>query len=175
MDSKLDTPNSEALLDLYAAFVKLLGSYRRVDLKTGDINDVALPDCELTQHPPLLGAKKETVMHSGVLRKTFNSALPWVAMRRDNAHVALHPEGTAICIFHVLSVKLGCFPCCNLVRAPMIFLANVASDPSGVLKMSSMHEYAAKDPAEALKLLVEKCGWPEGTTFSKTEAFSVDS
>jgi len=131
MASDLKTPNSEVLLDLYAGLVQLLGYYKKIDMKTGQISAICHSDCELIQHPPLLGAKRETVIHSGVLRSKFASLLPLVSIRRDDAHVALHPEGKAISIFHVMSVKLGCFPCCTLVRAPMIFVANVAIDNSG--------------------------------------------
>jgi hypothetical protein len=54
-------------------------------------------------------------------------------------------------------------------------VTNAAEGPSGKLKISDMHEYAANDPEEGRKVLLETCKWPSGTKFSKTQAFGVDS
>ena len=111
----VSTPNSEALVALYGGFVELLGNYSHIDLSAGDMSTVALPDCELTQHPPFMGLKKDTTLKLRDMRKMMASRLPFMKFRRDNVHVALHPEGKAIAVFQRVSVKLACFPCFNIM------------------------------------------------------------
>ena len=171
-----NTPKSEELVALYEGLVKIMGNYDSINLKTNDhLVANSLPDCTLTQHPPFVGLKAEKVIPLAVLQKDFAGALRVISLARHDAHVALHPEGKGICLFATHHVKLRCFPCCNIKTLPVLTVVDAASDGSGVLKISGMHEWAAKDTVEGLKVLLEHCGWPEGTNFSKTLAFGVDS
>lgn len=107
---EFDTPNSKAILALIDQLALLFGYYtNRIDLKTGDLAAVCLPDCTLTAHAPLWGTKpgKEKGVPALQVRKTLGgSLLPFVRIARHDMQLAMHPEGKGICLFFEVFMKL---------------------------------------------------------------------
>ena len=145
---EFDTPNSKPLLALVDEWAVLFGYHtNRIDLKTGDLSAVCLPDCTLTAHAPLWGTKpgKEKGVPAGQVRKTLaGSLLPFVQIARHNMHVAMHPQGKGLCIFFEVRGKLKVAPAAppplplphSLCRSPLLFLSLTSLSPPPALSLS---------------------------------------
>ena len=60
------------------------------------------------------------------------------------------------------------------MRVPVLLVMSVSDSGSGLL-ISDMHEWPAKTPDEGVAVLTEKCGWPSGFRFEKSDGFGAAS
>jgi hypothetical protein len=133
----------------------------------GDITTSTTPGCGLKPHAPIWGTKpdKETFNPIAGVQKGLWWGTMIVKLQRRDVEVAIHPDGSAICVFEKVSGALRCCPCCNIVDQALLFLVVVEDDGSGVLKACEAHELAAKTPADGIQLLKEKFAWPSESHF----------
>ena len=163
-----------ALIDQWAGH---FGYYDGViDLETqGDMSGFATADCTLTAHAPLWGTKEgeeEPILASDV-QATLSKALKRTRIARHDMHMALHPNGTSICLYFLVKGKIRPLPL-NVLKVPLAFVVNAVSTPEG-LRLHDIHEWSAETPGDARKVLVENCGWPQETELVPYMAFGAVS
>ena len=166
----------DGLLDLIDTWASLLGYYSgRIDLKSGTLSDCTTPDCTLTAHAPLWGTRKgkEVAVPVAEVRKRLSGMLRWVRIQRHSMHLALHPEQHAASLFFEVKARTPLLPI-TLGTVPLAFVVTAEETGTG-LHIKHIHEWPAGTPEEAQRVLVERCGWPETTTFQPHVAFGAVS
>ncbi|KAJ1638283.1 hypothetical protein T492DRAFT_833730 [Pavlovales sp. CCMP2436] len=154
----LDSPTNRQLLQMLDAYAVPMGYYDRKISLDADLSAVALPDAALTAHAPLWGTKagKEKAVPLPEVLSTLNGLFRFAAITRHAMQLALHPDGSAVCFFCEVKIKLKACPCGALTTVPLILVANVTrkGDASPLIPLiATVHEYPAKNVDEGAALL----------------------
>lgn len=148
----------------------------RIDLTVGgDLTSFSTVDCALTAHAPLWRTKPGTERGVPIadVRKMLSNGLRWVRIGRHDMHMAVHPTSNALCLHFVVKARLKILPI-NFMTVPVAFVVTTANTQEG-LRIDAVHEWSAKTPEDARKILVEQCGWPTSVTFKPFLAFGAAS
>ncbi len=173
----MSPPPKDDLLALIHTWATHFGYYDgTIDLQTGgDLSAFTTADCTLTAHAPLWGTRegKEVATPAAEVRKQLARMLRWVRIARHDMHLARHPQEDSICLFFTVKIRFFLLPI-TLMTVPLAFVVTTSETDRG-LRICDMHEWPAATPAEARRVLVETCGWPEETTFTPHVAFGAVS
>lgn len=147
----------------------------KIDIKSDDeLAAFATADCTLTAHAPLWGTKtgEEKAIPAATVRKNLRNMLRYAKAERHDMHMCI--SGKQLCLFFVVKAKLRFFPLFYVRQVPLAFVVEAADTPQG-LRIKEIHEWPADSAEEALKVVVEKLGWPETSKFEKHVAFGAAS
>ena len=164
------------MIALVEAWGRHYGYYDgKIDLSSGDLNAVTTSDCTLTAHAPLWRTKpgKEKDVPVAEVRKQLATMLKIARVERHDMHIALHPDGQALCVFFVVRGRLPLLPF-TVMTVPLAFVVR-AIETNGGLRLSEIHEWPAADPAAARRVLVDQSGWPDTTTMEPYMNFGAAS
>ena len=147
----------------------------KIDLGDHDLSGFATPECTLTAHAPVWrtrpGAERELPI--AVARKRLARLLTLARASRHDMHLAIHPDGDAMCLFVRVKARLA-FPPVTVLTEPLAFVVTASPTPDG-LRVSKVDEWSAADPEAARRILVEHHGWPAGTALHPQVAFGAAS
>ncbi|MFK7804816.1 MAG: hypothetical protein AB8G95_24500 [Anaerolineae bacterium] len=143
----------------------------KIDIKSDDeLAAFTTADCTLTAHAPLWGTKpgEEKAVPAATVRKTLRNMLRYAKVERHDMHMGIN--GKQICLYFVVKAKLRYLPFFYIRQVPLAFVVEADSTSHG-LRIKEIHEWSADSAEEALKVVVEKHGWPETSKFEKHIAF----
>ncbi len=172
MQNSIDSPIMQ-LVDNWAAH---FGYYDgKIDLKVDDLSSFLTPDCTLTAHAPLWRTKegKEKAVSAVDVRKQLARTLKLTRVARHKMHLALHPDGEALCLFFVVKGRFAFLPL-TIMAVPLAFVVQ-AVEIDGELRISEIHERPAVDPAATRRALVDYHDWPVDTVLEPCVAFGARS
>ncbi|MFK7987596.1 MAG: hypothetical protein AB8I08_16370 [Sandaracinaceae bacterium] len=140
-----------------------------------DLGEFLTPECTLTAHAPLWGTKvgEEEAVPAAEVRRRLARSLRWMRVARHEMHMALHPDGTAVCLFFVVKGRFFLLPF-DLIKVPLLFVVNTANTPHG-LRIHEIHEWPAQDPQAAWETMVTQLGWPAEAPLESHVAFGAAS
>lgn len=147
----------------------------KIDLHVDDLQSFATPDCTLTAHAPIYGTKPgaEKAVRLADVRKQLSRILTVGRFTRDHLHLALHPDGDALCLFTSVKMRVFFLPF-TLRTIPLAFVVHAAETSNG-LRIDDVHEWAAADPEAACRILLDHHDWPADTTLQPHVAFGATS
>lgn len=117
----------------------------------------ATSDCTLTAHAPIYGTKPgaEQAVPIADVRKQLSRILTLGRVTRHDLHLAVHPEGDALCAFMRVKMRVSFLPF-TLRTIPLAF------------------EWSAADSSAARRILIDHHGWPADTTIAPHVAFGAE-
>lgn len=151
------------MIALAESWARHFGYYdNRIDPKVKDLSAFTTPGAELIAHAPLWGIKEGVqtfpVAH---VRKRLGRALRVGRATRHDMHAAVHPDGTQLCLFFELKMRL------RLVRIPLqtttLAFVVVAAETADGLRIDQVHEWAAANPDEARQAVINHHNWSSET------------
>ncbi len=172
----MPTSNDNPIIELVEAWATHLGYYDgKIDLKSGDLSSFTTPDCTLTAHAPLWRTKsgEERSVPVAAVRNQLARMQRTARVERHDMHLALHPDGDALCLFFVVKGRLVFVPF-NMMTVPVAFVVQAVETEDG-LRISEIHEWRAANPEAACRVLVEECSWPADTTMEPYVNFGAMS
>ncbi len=162
-----------ALVEAWAAH---FGYYDgKIKLKQGDLGSFTTPDCRLTAHAPLWQTKpgQEVAVPVATVRMRLAKMQRMAKVARHDMHLALHPNGDALCLYFVVKGRLIFVPF-TMMTVPVAFVVQAIETEDG-LRISEIHEWRAPNPKAASKVLVNEHNWPTGTPMEPYEGFGAVS
>ncbi len=147
----------------------------RIDLKVDDLSSFTTSNATLIAHAPLWGTKdgEEEAVPVAEVRKRLARLLRISRPSRHNLHLALHPDGSQLCLFFELKARLRLLPI-TLRTIPLAFVVLGAETADG-LRINAVHEWAADDPAAARQVVIDEHGWPADTVLRPYVGFGAVS
>jgi hypothetical protein len=147
----------------------------RIDLTNGDLSSFTTGDASLTAHAPLWGTKEgeEEAVPVAEVRRRLARLLRFARAHRHNLHLALHPDGTQLCLFFELKPRLRVLSI-PLRTVTMAFVVLATETADGV-RITAIHEWDAADPQAAAKVVINEHGWPADTTLNPHQGFGAAS
>jgi hypothetical protein len=88
-------------------------------------------------------------------------------------HLAIHPDGDAICLFVRIKVRLAFLPI-TVRTEPLAFVIKAIPTGKG-LRVSKVDEWSAADPEVAARIVVDHHDWPADTALHPQVAFGAAS
>ena len=172
----MQNPKDSPMIALVNGWATRFGYYDgRIDLTVGDLASFTTPDCTLTAHAPLWRTKpgEEKPVPAGDVRKQLARMLKISRVARHNMHLAIHPDGEALCLFFEVRGKLAFLPF-TLIRVPLAFVVQ-AVETDGGLRINEVHERPAANPQEAKQALIHHHEWPGDTVLQPYVNFGAIS
>lgn len=173
----MQVSESDPMIALLETWSNHFGYYDdKIDLKVQDLTSFVSPDCTLTAHAPAYGVKvgQEKPLPVADVRTQLARILKFGGRPcRHNMHLAIHPDGKALCLFFEIRVRFGFVPL-TLRTIPVAFVVLAAQTTNG-LRISEVHEWVAADPDAALQVLVDEHAWPADTTMQPYVSFGAKS
>ena len=172
----MQTPQNNPMIALVDRWGAHFGYYDgKIDLQVDDLRSFVTPDCTLTAHAPLWGTKEgeEEAMPAGGVRRQLARMLKMARVARHDMHLALHPDGEALCLFFRVKGRIASFPV-TVRNVPLAFVVQATETDDG-LRISEVHEWSAADPEAARRVLVDRHDWPADATLKPYVGFGAVS
>ncbi len=160
----MQNPDNHPMIGLVDRWATSLGYYAgKVDLAVDDLPSFTTSGCTLTAHAPLWRTKagEEEAVPAADVRKRLARMLRFTRVERHDMHLAIHPDGEALCLFFEVRGKLPVLPF-TVMRVPLAFVVQAVATEDG-LRIDEIHEWAAATPQEAQHAIIENHGWPGDT------------
>jgi hypothetical protein len=172
----MQTPQNKPIIALVDRWGAHFGYYDgKIDLKVDDLSSFATPDCTLTAHAPLWGTKEgeESAVPAADVRTQLARMLRLARVARHDMHLALHPDGDALCLFFRVKGRIAFLPV-TVRNVPLAFVVQAVETDDG-LRISEVHEWPAADPEAARRVLVDHHDWSADTTLKPYVGFGAVS
>ena len=172
----MEPPKHDEIVGLVERWGAHFGWYDgKIDLGVLDLNSVATPDCTLTAHAPVWGTKQgaERAVPIAEVRTRLARLVRFARATRHDMHLAIHPDGDAMCLFVRFKARLALLPV-TVRTEPLAFVVQASETENG-LRISKVDEWSAADPEAARRILVDHHGWPAVTALHPQVAFGAAS
>lgn len=172
----MPVPTDHEMIAVVDRWASHFGYYdNRIDLTNGDLSSFTTDDASLTAHAPLWGTKEgqEEAVPAAEVRKRLARLLKFARANRHNLHLALHPDGTQLCLLFELKARLRVLSI-PLRTVTMAFVV-LATETADGLRISAIHEWDAADPAATAKVVINNHGWPADTVLRPHQGFGAAS
>jgi hypothetical protein len=172
----MPTPHNNEITGLVERWGAHFGWYDgKIDLRVHDLSSFTTPDCTLTAHAPVWGTRQgaERAIPIADVRRRLARLVKLARASRHDMHLAIHPDGDAMCLFVRFKVRLAFLPV-TVRTEPLAFVVQ-ASETANGLRINKVDEWSAADPEAARRILVDHHDWPADTALHPQMAFGAAS